>query len=141
VEHINQVEQFIQEIIKSQNLAFLGSVDANGFPAVRAMLRPRKYDDIRDMWFTTHSPSDKVKHFEDNPKACVYFCDPARFHGILLRGEIKVYDAVAAERQLSNIGDALYYPKIEFANGYMALNFMSISGRLYQQHHSEDFFI
>ena len=45
-----------------------------------------------------------------NPKACVYFCDPAAFRGALLTGTMEVLDASEYKEMLWRKGDELYYP-------------------------------
>ncbi len=139
MERLRQIEQFIRELIKRQELAFLGSVDGEGFPAIRAMLRPRKCDDIHEMWFTTNTPSDKITHYTQNPKACLYVCDPVRFQGALLKGHIQLYDAATEKERLSTLGDVLYYPNGHAEAGYVALKFSAVGGRVYNQRGSEDF--
>ena len=68
-------EKTVGAMADIQKIAFLGSVDAGGYPNVKAMLQPRKRDGIRVFWFTTNTSSMRVGQFLKNPKACVYFCE------------------------------------------------------------------
>ena len=63
----------IEEFIRKQEVAFIASVDDEGFPNVKAMLKPRKIDGIRQFYFLTNTSSMRVKQYMDNPKACIYF--------------------------------------------------------------------
>ena len=59
----------IEEFIRKQEVAFIASVDDEGFPNVKAMLKPRKIDGIRQFYFSTNTSSMRVKQYMDNPKA------------------------------------------------------------------------
>ena len=107
---MENVEQFVGELFEGQNLSFIGSVDENGFPAIRAMLRPRKREGMKTIWFSTNTPTHKVQHFKSNSNACVYFCDPAGFRGALLVGRMEVLEAQEYKAMLWQEGDELYYP-------------------------------
>ena len=45
---INIIENFIRK----QNVAFICSVDEEGFPNVKAMLKPRKIDGMQRFYFS-----------------------------------------------------------------------------------------
>lgn len=136
---MHKAEQVIGELFEGQNLSFIGSVDENGFPQIRAMLRPRKREGIRRIYFSTNTPTNKVRHFRENPKACVYFCDPAGFRGALLIGTMEVLDAQAYKDMLWQTGDELYYPLGVTDPDYCVLRFTAESGRIYGDFHSTDF--
>lgn len=61
--------------------AFIGSVDEQGYPNIKAMLQPRKREGIRVFYFTTNTSSMRVRQFLSDSKACVYFCDNRFFPG------------------------------------------------------------
>ena len=63
----------IADFIKKQNVAFICSVDEDGFPNVKAMLKPRKIDGLRQFYFSTNTSSMRVKQYMKNPNACIYF--------------------------------------------------------------------
>ena len=44
---ISEIEKFI----KKQKVAFICSVDGEGFPNVKAMLKPRKINGLRQFYF------------------------------------------------------------------------------------------
>lgn len=136
---VQKAEQLIAELFEGQNLSFIGSVDENGFPQIRAMLRPRKREGIRRIYFSTNTPTNKVRHFRENPKACVYFCDPDGFRGALLTGSMEVLEEQSYKDMLWREGDELYYPLGVTDPDYCALRFTAETGRIYQNFQSIDF--
>ena len=61
----------IAEFIKNQKVAFICSVDEEGFPNVKAMLRPRKINGLRQFYFSTNTSSMRVKQYMNNPNASI----------------------------------------------------------------------
>ena len=74
-------EQTVGNLIDKQKIAYIASVDGDGFPNMKAMLKPRKRVDIKEIWFTTNTSSMRVEQYRQNPKASVYFCDRRIFPG------------------------------------------------------------
>ena len=81
---LKQIEAFIA----GRKVSLICSVDAAGFPAVKAMLRPRQRSGLREFWFSTNTSSMRVGQFQNNPKASVYFYRKGLFKytGVLLTG-------------------------------------------------------
>lgn len=52
-------ETTIGSLIDRQNTSFIGSIDQNGFPNVKAMLPPRKREGIKTFYFTTNTSSKR----------------------------------------------------------------------------------
>lgn len=69
------LEQTIAKLIDKQKFAYLGSLDAEGFSSVKAMLAPRKCEGIKTFYFTTNASSMRVSQYRNSPKACTYFCE------------------------------------------------------------------
>ena len=132
-------EKTIGAMADRQKIAFLGSVDAGGYPNVKAMLQPRKRDGIRVFWFTTNTSSMRVGQFLKNPKACVYFCDSRFFRGAMLLGTVEVLTDDDAKRMIWQDGDEQYYPLGVTDPDYCVLRFTAISGRFYSNFKSESF--
>lgn len=54
---MKNAENTIGNLIDKQGVAFISSVDGDGFPNTKAMLPPRKREGIRTFYFTTiHHP-------------------------------------------------------------------------------------
>lgn len=136
---MDSIKQFTDDLFDGQNLSFIGSVDKDGFPHIRAMLRPRKREGIKTIYFSTNTPTNKVRHFTQNEKSCVYVCDPVVFQGILLIGTMEVLEAPEYKGMLWRTGDEMYYPEGVTDPNYCVLRFTALSGRRYDNFQSVDF--
>lgn len=136
---MDSIERFADDLFDGQNLSFIGSIDKNGFPHIRAMLRPRKRQGIKTIYFSTNTPTNKVRHFSQNEKTCVYVCDPAAFQGILLIGTMEVLKAPEYKEMLWRTGDEMYYPQGVTDPNYCVLRFTALSGRRYGNFQSVNF--
>ena len=85
-------EQKIGNLIDKQGVVFIGSVDTDGFPNMKAMLPPRKREGVKEFWFTTNTSSMRVAQYRKNPKACIYFMDKRFFRGIMLKGTMEILE-------------------------------------------------
>ena len=132
-------EQFIGRLADEEAVAFLGSVDAEGFPNIKAMLQPRKREGIRVFYLTTNTSSMRVAQFRANAKACLYFCDSAKFQGAMLRGTVEVLTDAASKAMIWREGDTLYYPGGVADPDYCVLRFVASAGRIYEGFRSESF--
>ena len=61
----------IIRFIDKQNVSFISSIDGDGFPNVKAMLKPRKREGLKEFYFSTNTSSARVKQFRDNPNASI----------------------------------------------------------------------
>ena len=132
-------EQTIGKLIDKQGVSFIGSVDAEGFPNMKAMLPPRKREGIKAFWFSTNTSSQRVAQYRANPNACVYFYDKRFFRGVMLRGVMEVLEDAAAKEMIWQDGDTLYYPGGVTDPDYCVLKFTARNGRYYAGFDSEDF--
>ena len=57
---MRDAEKTIGAICDKQTVAFIGSVDDDGFPNMKAMLTPRLRNGIRVFYFTTNTSSKRV---------------------------------------------------------------------------------
>ncbi len=132
-------EQTIGNLIDKQKTAFIASVDGNGFPNMKAMLKPRKRVGIKEIWFSTNTSSMRVEQYRHNPKASVYFCDRRFFRGAMLIGTMEVLDDAAIKEEIWERGDTMYYPQGVTDPDYCVLKFTAQSGRYYSNFNSESF--
>lgn len=132
-------EQTVGNIADKLKIAFIGSVDEQGYPNVKAMLRPRKREGIKVFYFTTNTSSMRVRQFLSDNKACVYFCDSRFFKGAMLRGTMEVLTDAESKEMIWRDGDTEYYPEGVTDPDYCVLKFTAISGRFYSNYRSEEF--
>lgn len=134
-------EQTIGNLIDKQSVAFISSIDNEGFPNSKAMLPPRKREGIKTIYFTTNTSSMRVAQYRENPKACVYFCDKRFFRGVMLKGTMEVLEDKEAKEMIWREGDTMYYPLGVTDPDYCVLKFTALKGRFYSNFKSEDFII
>jgi len=136
---MRDAEKTVGNIIDKQSVCHISSVDCDGFPNTKAMLKPRKRDGIKYIYFSTNTSSMRVAQFRENPKACVYFYDKRFFRGVMLVGTVEVLEDSEHKEMLWEIGDKMYYPKGVTDPDYCVLKFTAIKGRYYSNFKSEDF--
>lgn len=132
-------EKTIGNLIDRQGVAFISSVDEEGYPNTKAMLPPRKREGIRTIYFSTNTSSMRVRQYRANPKACVYFCDRRFFRGVMLKGTVEVLEDAEIKETIWREGDTMYYPLGVTDPDYCVLKFTIQSGRYYSSLKSEDF--
>lgn len=130
-------EALVKSLIAKAKTSFIGSVDEHGFPAIKAMLPPRKVEGAKTIYFSTNTSSMRVQHFRNNPKACVYFCDRELFQGVMLQGTMEVLEDQQSKDMIWQEGDTLYYPFGVTDPDYCVLRFTAHSARLYTNMSSE----
>ena len=136
---INEIEAFVRK----QKVAFIGSVDEEGFPNVKAMLKPRKIVGLSQFYFSTNTSSMRVRQFMANPNACVYFYHKGLIHytGVMLVGRMEVLTDQQTKEMIWHKGDTLYYKGGVTDPDYCVLRFNAESGRYYRDLKTEDFTI
>lgn len=132
-------QQTIGNLIDKQSVSFIGSVDSDGFPNMKAMLPPRKREGIKTFWFTTNTSSMRVRQYRENPNACIYFCDKRFFRGVMLKGTMEVMEDAQTKEMIWRDGDTMYYPGGVDDPDYCVLKFTAQSGRYYANFNSENF--
>ena len=136
---MKDVRKTIGNLIDRQSTAFIGSVSAEGFPNVKAMLAPRKRIGLNTMYFTSNTSSMRAAQYRDDPKACVYFCDRRFFRGVMLTGTMEVLEDSESREMIWQEGDTMYYPLGVTDPDYCVLKLTASQGRFYSSFHSENF--
>ena len=134
---LNQIEQFISR----RKVSFICSVDADGFPAVKAMLKPRARAGLREFFFSTNTSSVRVAQFRANPKASVYFYRKGlvKYTGVLLTGTMEVLTDQETKNRIWKKGDTLFYKGGVTDPDYCVLKFTAEKGRYYCDLKTENF--
>lgn len=128
------------EFIQTQKTAFIGSVDEDGFPNLKAMFSPRKIEG-NCFYFSTNTSSMRSQQFMKNPKASIYFYHRGRFkyEGIMLTGTMEVLQDAEIKKEIWRTGDTLYYRQGVTDPDYCVLKFTAVKGRYYCDLKSESF--
>ena len=138
---MRDVEKTVGNMIDKLKTVFIGSIDAEGFPNIKAMLQPRKREGIKVIYLTTNTSSMRVAQYRKNNHASIYFCDTRFFRGVMLRGTMEVLTDDASKEMISQEGDTMYYPEGVTDPDYCVLKFTAISGRFYSNFKSESFVV
>ena len=130
----------IRAFIARQKVAFIASVDGEGFPNMKAMLMPRKIEG-NDFYFTTNTSSNRVAQYRQNPKASIYFYHMGivRYEGVMLLGTMEVLEEASIKREIWRSGDQMFYPKGLDDPDYCVLKFTAAKGRHYCDLKTESF--
>lgn len=138
---MKDAEKTLGNLIEKQGVAYISSIDEEGFPNTKAMLPPRKREGIKIFYFTTNTSSMRVSQYKINSKACIYFCDRRFFRGIMLKGKMEILEDSLSKEMIWKEGDELYYPKGVTDPDYCVLKFTAESGRFYSNFKSENIII
>ena len=133
----------IEGFIRKQGVGFVCSVDGDGYPNVKAMLKPREQNGLKDFWFSTNTSSMRVRQYRENPKASIYFYHKGliRYEGVMLRGTMEVLTDQATKERIWRKGDSVFYKKGVTDPDYCVLKFTAESGRYYRDLKTESFII
>ena len=115
----------IEQFISKQKVSFVCSVDHEGFPNVKAMLKPRKRNGLKEFWFSTNTSSLRVRQYLENPKASIYFYRKGliRYEGVMLKGTMEVLTDQKTKEMIWRKGDTIFYKKGVTDTDYCVLSF------------------
>ena len=131
----------LEKFISKQKVSFICSIDENGFPNMKAMLKPRKRKGIREFYFSTNTSSMRVKQFRNNPNASIYFYHKGwiKYTGVMFVGKMKVLTDQKIKSELWERGDTMFYKQGVTDPDYCVLKFTAESGRYYCDLKTESF--
>ena len=135
------VKELIAQMADKLPIAYISSVDQDGFPWTKAMLKPRKREGIKTFYFTTNTFSIRVAQYKANPKASIYFCDAEGFKAVMLRGTMEVLTDTVSKEMIWRDGDEQYYPGGVTDPNYCVLKFTATDGRFYSDFYPRSFVI
>lgn len=137
-----KTREHIIEFIQKQKTAFVGSVDEEGFPNMKAMFAPRKIDG-NCFYFSTNTSSMRSQQFMKNSKASLYFYNRGRFkyEGLMLTGTMEVLQDADIKQEIWCAGDTMYYKQGVSDPDYCVLKFTAVKGRHYCDLKTESFAI
>ncbi|MBP3828204.1 MAG: pyridoxamine 5'-phosphate oxidase family protein [Prevotella sp.] len=135
------VKELIAQMADKVPIAYISSVDQDGFPWTKAMLKPRKREGIKTFYFTTNTFSIRVAQYKANPKASIYFCDAEGFKAVMMRGTMEVLTDTVSKEMIWRDGDEQYYPGGVTDPNYCVLKFTTTDGRFYSDFYPRSFVI
>ena len=136
---MNQMK--IEKFIDKQKVSFICSVDDDGYPNVKAMLKPRKRVGLKEFYFSTNTSSMRVSQYQNNPKACIYFYYKGliKYVGVMLKGKMEVLTDQESKNMIWKKGDTMFYKGGVTDPDYCVLKFIATSGRYYCDLKTESF--
>lgn len=131
----------IEKFISKQKISFICSIDDNNYPNVKAMLKPRKRNGLKEFYFSTNTSSMRVKHYQDNPNASIYFYHKGliKYIGVMLKGKMEVLTDQKTKNMIWKKGDTIFYKKGVTDPDYCVLKFTAENGRYYCDLKTESF--
>lgn len=123
----NSIKTAIRELREQAQVAYIGSVNEEGFPQIKRML-VMEHESMTVHYFSTNTSSRRVKQFLENPKAAVYYCDDTKdlYKGALFTGTMEVCTDHETKAMLWREGFEIYYPYLP-ANSRILLT-IALSG-------------
>ena len=136
-------KNIIESFIGKQKVAFICSIDEEGYPNVKAMLKPRKMEGLQSFYFSTNTSSMRVKQYMNNPNACIYFYHKGviKYVGVMLKGKMEVLTDQKTKDMIWRKGDTMFYKGGVTDPDYCVLKFTAESGRYYCDLKTESFTI
>lgn len=131
----------LESFINKRKVSFIGSVDENGFPNIKAMLKPRHHNGLKEFYFSTNTSAMRTRQYLQNPNASIYFYRKGliKYEGVMLIGEMEVLTDQATKNRLWRKGDILFYKGGRTDPDYCVLKFTAKSGKYYCDLKSESF--
>lgn len=123
----------IYEFISNKKTSFISSVDEEGFPATRALIQPRLIvKEKNNIYFATYTSSNKVRHYTNNPKACVYFYERGKnYQGVMIKGNMEVLTDQETKNKLWLPNYKFFYKKGVTDPEYCILKFTGIEAQYF----------
>ena len=133
--------QKLEKFIDRQKVSIVASIDEAGFPNLKAMLKPRKHVGLREFYFSTNTSSMRVRQYQSNPKASIYFYHKGliRYEGVMLIGKMEVLTDQESKNMLWKRGDTMFYKGGVTDPDYCVLKFTAERGRYYCDLKTESF--
>ena len=82
----------IEKFINKQKVSFICSIDDENYPNVKAVLKPRKKNGLKEFYFSTNTSSMRVNQYKSNPNASIYFYHKGliKYVGVMLKGKMEI---------------------------------------------------
>lgn len=131
----------IEKFIDKQSVSIISSIDNENYPNVKAMLKPRKRNGLKEFYFSTNTSSMRVKQYQNNSNASIYFYHKGliKYVGVMLKGKMEVLTDQETKNMVWKKGDTMFYKKGVTDPDYCVLKFTATNGRYYCDLKTESF--
>lgn len=131
----------IEKFIDKQSVSIISSIDNENYPNVKAMLKPRKRNGLKEFYFSTNTSSMRVKQYQNNSNASIYFYHKGliKYVGVMLKGKMEVLTDQETKNMVWQKGDIIFYKKGVTDPDYCVLKFTATNGRYYCDLKTESF--
>lgn len=131
----------IEKFIDKQKVSFICSIDNENYPNVKAMLKLRKRNGLKEFYFSTNTSSMRVKQYQKNSNASIYFYHKGliKYVGVMLKGIMEVLTDQETKNMIWKTSDTMFYKKGVTDPDYCVLKFTATSGRYYCDLKTESF--
>lgn len=131
----------IEKFIDKQKVSFISSIDNENYPNMKAMLKHRKRNGLKEFYFSTNTSSIRVKQYQNIPNASIYFYHKGliKYVGVMLKGKMEVLTDPETKNMIWRKGDTMFYKKGKTDPDYCVLKFTATSGRYYCDLKTESF--
>ena len=118
----DDIRQDIRELRVNSGIAYVGSVNDEGYPQIKAML-VLEHDSLCTQYYSTNLGSRRAQQFLKRPEASVYCCSESEFKGALFTGRMEVCTDHETRAFLWREGFEMYYPGGVDDDDYCVLRF------------------
>ena len=121
------IKQQIEDLIESSKVSYLGSVDENGYPNIKAMMNIQN-DGLFIHYYSTFLYAQRTKQYQECPNACIYMSTLENPKGLMLVGEMSVLTDRSSKKLFWREGFEVYYPDGPETENYCVLKFTASAG-------------
>lgn len=136
---MNQLETTLFKLVANQRVAYFTTMDETDFPVTRAVYSTRKKEGVHEFYISTNLSSNHVQQLLEDPRSCLYFCDPRFIRGVYFKGIAEVLTDHDSKAMIWEDTDTMYYHEGVDDPDYVVVKVTTQSGRFYRSGKSINF--
>lgn len=118
----------IMELVNESESIVIGSVDGQGYPTAKAMMKI-VHEGLETFYFSTFTSAIRTQQYRENSKACLYFFrSTGKVCGLMLTGHMAVLTDTETKQNFWQDEWKIYYPLGVTAPDYCILKFTTKNG-------------
>ncbi len=118
----------IIELVNESEDIIIGSVDEQGYPTAKAMMK-LVHEGLQTFYFSTFTAAIRTQQYRKNSKACLYFYrSTGKVGGLMLTGHMAVLTDTETKQKYWQDEWKIYYPLGVTDPNYCILKFTAKSG-------------